>query len=90
LFQIKIENLMTRVLSGSKSADFAQRAVEFHFPTMTVLMMSKMPFMPDPRHALDKEKSYEVHRKISEDVSMTWRAPYPQEREIGLPRHKMR
>ena len=49
-----------------------------------------MPFMPDPRHALDKEKSYEVHRKISEDVSMTWRAPYPQEREIGLPRHKMR
>ena len=64
--------------------------VDFHFPTMTVLMMSKMPFIPDPRYALDKEKSYDVHRKIIEDVSMTWRAPYPQEHEIGLPRYKMK
>ncbi|ROI09213.1 DNA polymerase III subunit alpha [Chryseobacterium sp. H3056] len=64
--------------------------VDFHFPTITVLMMAKMPFIPDPRYALDKEKSYDVHRKISEDVSMTWRAPYPQEHEIGLPRFKMK
>ena len=37
----------------------------------------------------DKEKEFEIHRKINEDVSMTWRKPYPQEHEIGLPREKM-
>ena len=36
-----------------------------------------------------KEKEFEIHRKINEDVSMTWRKPYPQEHEIGLPREKM-
>lgn len=66
-----------------------QVEVDFHFPTITVLKMAKMPFIPDPRYALDKEKAYEVHRKINEDVSMTWRQPYPQESEIGLPRNKM-
>ena len=66
-----------------------QVEVDFHFPTITVLKMAKMPFVPDPRYALDKEKRYEVHRKINEDVSMTWRAPYPQEHEIGLPRRCM-
>lgn len=66
-----------------------QVEVDFHFPTITILKMAKMPFIPDPRYALDKEKRYEVHRKINEDVSMTWRAPYPQEHEIGLPRQKM-
>ncbi|MBP0613549.1 DNA polymerase III subunit alpha [Chryseobacterium sp. cx-311] len=65
-----------------------QVEVDFHFPTITVLKMAKMPFIPDPRYALDKEKAYEVHRKINEDVSMTWRQPYPQESEIGLPRIK--
>ena len=63
--------------------------VDFHFPTITVLKMSKMPFIPDPRYAEDREKRYEIHRKINEDVSMTWRKPYPQESEIGLPRRKM-
>ncbi|KIA83884.1 DNA polymerase III subunit alpha [Kaistella solincola] len=66
-----------------------QVEVDFHFPTITVFKMAKMPFIPDPRYAEDKEKSYEVHKKINEDVSMTWRKPYPQEHEIGLPRNKM-
>ncbi len=63
--------------------------VDFHFPTLTIQKMARMPFIPDPRYAADKEKAFEVHRRINEDVSMTWRAPYPQEHEIGLPRHKM-
>ncbi|ACU07594.1 DNA polymerase III alpha subunit [Flavobacteriaceae bacterium 3519-10] len=63
--------------------------VDFHFPTITILKMAKMPFIPDPRYAEDQEKAFEVHKKINEDVSMTWRQPYPQEKEIGLPRYKM-
>lgn len=63
--------------------------VDYHFPTITIKKMAKMPFMPDPRYEMDEDKRYEAHRKINEDVSMTWRAPYPQEHEIGLPRMKM-
>lgn len=65
-----------------------QVEVDYHFPTITVTKMAKLPFIPDPRYAADEEKRYEVHQKINEDVSMTWRAPYPQEHEIGLPRNK--
>ena len=64
--------------------------VDFHFPTITIFKMAKMPFIPDPRYSEDKEKSYEINKKINEDVSMTWRKPYPQESEIGLPRNKMK
>lgn len=63
--------------------------VDFHFPTITIQKMAKMPFIPDPRYAEDQEKQFEIHRKINEDVSMTWRAPYPQDHEIGLPRKQM-
>jgi hypothetical protein len=63
--------------------------VDFHFPTITIFKMAKMPFIPDPRYAEDQEKSYEVHKKINEDVSMTTRNPYPQDHEIGLQRNKM-
>lgn len=63
--------------------------VDFHFPTITILKMSKMPFIPDPRYTLDKDKAYEAYNNIREDVSMTSRKPYPQEHEIGLPRRKM-
>jgi DNA polymerase-3 subunit alpha len=51
--------------------------------------MAKMPFIPDPRYSMDKEKSSEAHRNLHEDISMTWRKPYPQEYEIGLSRQKM-
>lgn len=63
--------------------------VDFHFPTITIIKMAKMPFIPDPRYSLDKEKSFEIHNKIQQDVSLTWRQPYPSEKEIGLPREKM-
>lgn len=63
--------------------------VDYHFATLTVHKMAKLPFIADPRYHEDKEKAYEVYQKINEDVSMTWRKPYPQEHEIGLPRQKM-
>lgn len=62
--------------------------VDFHFPTITIHKMAKMPFIPDPRYSMDQEKSLETARNLHEDVSMTWRKPYPQEHEIGLPRNK--
>ena len=63
--------------------------VDYHFPTLTVTKMAKMPFIPDPRYSNTKDSQYKVHENIREDVSMTHRAPYPQEHEINLPRHKM-
>ncbi|WP_333577779.1 DNA polymerase III subunit alpha [Sphingobacterium sp.] len=62
--------------------------VNFNFPTVTISKMAKMPFIADPRYYHDEEKKYEVQQRIKEDVSMTFRAPYPQQHEIGLPRHK--
>ena len=63
--------------------------VDYHFPTITVSKMAKMPFLPDPRYSNTSDRQYKVHEQIREDVSMTHRAPYPQEHEINLPRHKM-
>lgn len=63
--------------------------VDFHFPTITIHKMAKMPFVPDPRYSMDKEKSLEAARSLHEDISMTQRKPYPQAHEIGLPRQKM-
>ncbi|WP_426477504.1 DNA polymerase III subunit alpha [Chryseobacterium sp. CBSDS_008] len=63
--------------------------VDFHVPTITITKMAKMPFIPDPRYAHDEEKRYETQERMKEDVSMTFRAPYPQEHEIGLPRVKL-
>jgi len=63
--------------------------VDYHFPTITITKMEKMPFIEDPRHSDSSENKYKVHQQIKEDVSMTQRSPYPQEHEINLPRHKM-
>lgn len=63
--------------------------VDYHFPTITVTKMAKMPFIPDPRYSNTKDRQYKVHEHIQEDVSMTHRLPYPQAHEINLPRHKM-
>jgi DNA polymerase-3 subunit alpha/error-prone DNA polymerase len=49
--------------------------------------MAKMPFIPDPRYSNSNDRQYKAHQQIKEDVSMTQRAPYPQ--DINLPRHKM-
>lgn len=61
--------------------------VDYHFPTITVTKMAKMPFVPDPRYSNSDEKQYKVHQQLREDVSSTQRAPYPQ--EVNLPRYKL-
>jgi len=63
--------------------------VDYHFPTVTISKMAKMPFIADPRYSHSTSNQYKAHQNIKEDVSMTWRAPYPKEHEIGLPRQKM-
>ena len=63
--------------------------VDYHFPTVTISKMAKMPFISDPRYAATDEKRFEAQRQMREDVSMTQRQPYPQEHEICLPRQKM-
>ncbi|SHN12619.1 helix-hairpin-helix domain-containing protein [Flavobacterium xinjiangense] len=63
--------------------------VDYHFPTITISKMAKMPFISDPRYSNTSDRQYKVHQQIREDVSMTHRAPYPQEHEINLSRHKM-
>ncbi|OXB07816.1 DNA polymerase III subunit alpha [Flavobacterium pectinovorum] len=63
--------------------------VDYHFPTITISKMAKMPFISDPRYSNADERQFKVHEQIKEDVSMTHRQPYPQEHEINLPRHKM-
>ncbi|WP_187477724.1 DNA polymerase III subunit alpha [Amniculibacterium sp. G2-70] len=63
--------------------------VDYHFPTITITKMSKMPLISDPRYSIDEDKSKEVENSLREDVSMTFRNPYPQEYEIGLPRKKI-
>ena len=68
---------------------FGQVEVEYHFPTITISKMAKMPFIPDPRYEATDEKRFQTQNQMREDVSMTQRAPYPQEHEINLPRHKM-
>lgn len=63
--------------------------VDYHFPTITISKMAKMPFIPDPRYSATEEKRFQTQQQIREDISMTDRAPYPQEHEINLPRFKM-
>ncbi|MDI1353831.1 MAG: DNA polymerase III subunit alpha [bacterium] len=64
--------------------------VDHGFATLTVEKMAKLPFVPDPRYADDKDRKYRTQQNMKEDVSVTHRAPYPSEAEIGLPRYKMR
>ena len=63
--------------------------VDYHFPTVTVSKMAKMPFIPDPRFSNSDQRQYRTHQNMKEDVSMTNREPYPQAQEINLPRYKM-
>lgn len=63
--------------------------VDYHFPTITITRMSKMPFIPDPRY-MDAKDQYKTQKLIKEDVSPTHREPYPQGHEINLPRHRMK
>lgn len=61
--------------------------VEYHFPTLTILKMAKLPFVPDPRYSESQEHQYQTQEHLKEDVSTTQRAPYPK--ESGLTRLKM-
>jgi error-prone DNA polymerase len=63
--------------------------VDYHFPTITISKMEKMPFIADPRYRESEAESSQTQERLREDVSMTHRAPYPQEQEINLPRHRM-
>lgn len=63
--------------------------VDYHFPTITISKMAKMPFKPDPRYANSKALQFKATEQLRGDISTTERAPYPQEHEINLPRHKM-
>jgi DNA-directed DNA polymerase III PolC len=63
--------------------------IDYHFPTITIHKMAKMPFIPDPRY-MDAKDQFRTQELIREDVSTTHRKPYPQEHEINLPRHKMK
>jgi len=66
-----------------------QVEVDYHFPTITISKMAKMPFIPDPRYSASDEKRFQTQQQMREDVSSTQRAPYPQEHEINIPRYKM-
>ncbi|MNE60875.1 hypothetical protein D3C80_1560510 [compost metagenome] len=63
--------------------------VDYHFPTITITKMAKMPFIPDPRY-MDSKDQYRTQNQIKEDISLTHRKPYPQGHEINLPRHRMK
>lgn len=63
--------------------------VDYHFPTITIIKMAKMPFIPDPRY-MDAKDQYRTQNQIKEDISLTHRKPYPQGHEINLPRHRMK
>ena len=63
--------------------------VDYHFPTITITKMAKMPFKPDPRYANAKTLQFKATEQLRGDISTTERAPYPQAHEINLPREKM-
>jgi DNA polymerase-3 subunit alpha/error-prone DNA polymerase len=63
--------------------------VDYHFPTITISKMAKMPFKPDPRYANSNALQFKATEQLRGDISTTERAPYPQEHEINLPRFKM-
>lgn len=61
--------------------------IDYHFPTVTIHKMAKLPFIPDPRYANSDKRQYRTHSQLKEDVSMTHREPYPS--EVNLPRQKI-
>jgi len=63
--------------------------IDYHFPTITITKMAKMPFIPDPRYS-DSDQRFVTQNQIKQDISSTERKPYPQEHEINLPRHRMK
>jgi len=63
--------------------------VDYHFPTITITKMAKMPFKPDPRYANSNALQFKATEQLRGDISTTERAPYPQAHEINIPRVRM-
>mgnify|MGYP005841147953 CR=1 FL=1 len=63
--------------------------VDYHFPTITISKMAKMPFKPDPRYSNSNALQFKATEQLRGDISTTERAPYPQAHEINIPRIKM-
>ncbi|WP_235298229.1 DNA polymerase III subunit alpha [Portibacter marinus] len=63
--------------------------VDFSFPNIIIERMAKLPFKVDPRYEDHETKKFDQQARFREDFSNTWRAPYPSEQEIGLPRKAM-
>jgi len=62
--------------------------VDFSFPSLEIMKMAKLPFLPDPRFG-DQIPANNLAR-LKEDVSSTHRAPYPSQKDINLPRVMMK
>jgi DNA polymerase-3 subunit alpha/error-prone DNA polymerase len=61
--------------------------IDYHFPTITITKMAKIPFIADPRYSNGASRQFKVHENIRADASTTHRSPYPQTNT--LPRKKM-
>lgn len=64
--------------------------IDYHFPTIVVQKMAKMPMIPDPRYSHSKQHQFEAQKNLQQDISATNRFPYPQPHEIGLTRKAMK
>lgn len=62
--------------------------IDYHFPTITISRMEKLPYVPDPRFADQEDYNKKIHLTIREDQSTTHRAPYPSLNEAGFKRFK--
>ena len=57
--------------------------IDFHFPTVEIMKMSKLPTIPDPRYSDDDIEDNRIMSKIKEDFSNTRRSPYPSRQEVN-------
>jgi DNA polymerase-3 subunit alpha/error-prone DNA polymerase len=48
--------------------------VDYHFPTITITKMAKMPFKPDPRYANLMHCNLKQTEQLRGDISTTERA----------------
>lgn len=68
---------------------FAKVDVDLDFPTLIVVRMERLPYIPDPRFEDDKDRQYRAHENMKADLSLTHRAPHPTPVETALPRNRM-
>ena len=60
--------------------------IDFHFPTITISRMEKLPYITDPRFTDQKDLNAKVQSLLKFDQSMTERAPYPTSEEVNFKR----